>query len=106
MVCDDLFVTNKKRLNDGIKNNMANTILIKPNQIGTLSETLDVIKLAKENGYYSILSHRSGDTDDTSIADISVAVMSEFIKTGAPCRMERVSKYNRLLKIENELFGI
>ncbi len=106
LVGDDLFVTNKKRLDYGIKNGIANTILIKPNQIGTLSETLDVIKLAKENGYFSILSHRSGDTNDTSISDISVGVMSEFIKTGAPCRMERVAKYNRLLKIENELFGI
>ena len=104
LVGDDLFVTNKKRLDFGIKNKIANTILIKPNQIGTLTETLDVIRLAKENGYYSILSHRSGDTDDTSIADISVGVMAEFIKTGAPCRMERACKYNRLLKIEDELF--
>ena len=105
LVGDDLFVTNKKRLDYGIKNKIANTILIKPNQIGTVTETLDVIRLAKENGYYSILSHRSGDTDDTSIADISVGVMSEFIKTGAPCRMERVSKYNRLLKIESEIYS-
>ena len=102
LVGDDLFVTNEKRLQYGIKNKIANAILIKPNQIGTLSETLNVIKLAKEHGYYTIISHRSGETDDSSIADIGVGCGTEFIKTGAPCRGERVSKYNRLLKIESE----
>lgn len=102
LVGDDLFVTNEKRLKYGIENKIANAILIKPNQIGTLSETLDVIKLAKENRYYTIISHRSGETDDTSIADIGVGSGTEFIKSGAPCRIERVTKYNRLLKIESE----
>lgn len=103
LVGDDLFVTNRKRLEKGIKRNIANSILIKPNQIGTLTETLDTIKLAKENGYKTIISHRSGETEDTTIADIAVAVNSGQIKTGAPCRTDRVSKYNRLLNIENEL---
>ncbi len=102
LVGDDLFVTNEKRLRYGIENSLANAILIKPNQIGTLSETMNVIKLAKEKHYYTIISHRSGETNDTSIADIGVGCGTEFIKTGAPCRMERVSKYNRLLKIESE----
>lgn len=102
LVGDDLFVTNENRLKYGIENGLANAILIKPNQIGTLSETLNVIKRAKENGYYTIISHRSGETSDTSISDIGVGCGCEFIKAGAPCRMERVTKYNRLLKIESE----
>ena len=104
LVGDDLFVTNQKRLQKGIKNDVANSILIKPNQIGTLTETLDTIKLAKESGYGTIISHRSGETEDTTIADIAVAVNSGQIKTGAPCRTDRVSKYNRLLNIEHDLF--
>ena len=103
LVGDDLFVTNKERLEKGIKNNVANSILIKPNQIGTLTETLETITLAKENGYKTIISHRSGETEDTFIADLSVAVNAGQIKMGAPCRSERVAKYNRLLKIEEEL---
>lgn len=103
LVGDDLFVTNTKRLETGIKSGQANAILIKPNQIGTLSETLDVIRVAKEAGYSFIISHRSGETEDTTIADIAVATNAPFIKTGAPCRSERVAKYNRLLKIEGAL---
>ena len=103
LVGDDLFVTNPQRLRRGIENNVANAILIKPNQIGTLTETLDTIKLAKENGYRTIISHRSGETEDTTIADIAVGVNAGQIKTGAPCRTDRVSKYNRLLNIEQEL---
>lgn len=103
LVGDDLFVTNTKRLLEGIQCGAANTILIKPNQIGTLSETLDVILHAKANGYKFILSHRSGETEDTTIADIAVASNAPFIKTGAPCRSERVAKYNRLLRIESSL---
>ncbi len=103
LVGDDLFVTNPKRLRRGIENNIANSILIKPNQIGTLTETLDTIKLAKENGYNTIISHRSGETEDTTIADVAVAVNAGQIKTGAPCRTDRIAKYNRLLYIENEL---
>ena len=87
----------------GIKNNIANSILIKLNQIGTLTETLEVIAKAKDEGYVPIISHRSGESEDTFIADLSVAVSSDFIKAGAPCRTDRISKYNRLLKIENEL---
>lgn len=103
LVGDDLFVTNTKRLLKGINNSVANSILIKPNQIGTLSETLEVIHTAKNAGYKFILSHRSGETEDTTIADISVGVNSPFIKTGAPCRTERIAKYNRLLRIEAAL---
>lgn len=103
LVGDDLFVTNIKRLQQGIDKNCANAILIKPNQIGTLSETVETIKLAKEKGYRTIISHRSGETEDTTIADIAVALNAGQIKTGAPCRGERVAKYNRLLKIEEEL---
>ena len=103
LVGDDLFVTNPSRLRRGIKKNVANAILIKPNQIGTLTETLDTINLAKENGYKTIISHRSGETEDTTIADIAVGVNSMQIKTGAPCRTDRVCKYNRLLNIEKEL---
>lgn len=104
LVGDDLFVTNKERLKMGIKNSLGNAILIKPNQIGTLSETLDVVFEAKCHGYKTIISHRSGETDDTSIADIAVGTNAGFIKTGAPCRMDRVAKYNRLLKIEEEIY--
>ena len=104
LVGDDLFVTNEKRLKQGIEMGIANTILIKPNQIGSLSETMRVIKTAGANRYKYIISHRSGETDDTSIADIAVATCAPFIKTGAPCRGERVAKYNRLLEIYSLLF--
>ena len=100
LVGDDLFVTNIQRLEKGIKNNVANSILIKPNQIGTLTETLNAIKLAKANGYSTVISHRSGETEDTFIADLSVAVNSRYIKAGAPARTDRVAKYNRILNIE------
>lgn len=103
LVGDDFFVTNTKRLREGIKESAANSILIKPNQIGTLSEALDVIRVAKEAGYSFIISHRSGETEDTTIADIAVATNAPYIKTGAPCRSERVAKYNRLLRIEAAL---
>lgn len=103
LVGDDLFVTNVKRLDKGIKNKVANSILIKPNQIGTITETLDAIELAKQNGYKAIISHRSGETEDTTIADIAVATNVGQIKSGAPCRTDRVSKYNRLLNIEDEI---
>lgn len=103
LVGDDLFVTNIKRLENGIKSKTANSILIKLNQIGTLTETLEAIELAKRNGYSAIVSHRSGETEDTTIADVAVAVNVGQIKTGAPCRTDRVAKYNRLLNIEDEL---
>ncbi len=103
LVGDDLFVTNPKRLRNGIEKNIANSILIKPNQIGTLTETLDTIYMAKSNGYKTVISHRSGETEDTTIADIVVGVNGGQIKTGAPCRIDRVAKYNRLLKIETNL---
>lgn len=103
LVGDDLFVTNKERLQKGFNLKIANSILIKPNQIGTLTETLETINLAKANGYSAIISHRSGETDDTTISDIAVAVNAGLIKAGAPSRGERVAKYNRLLKIEEEL---
>ena len=103
LVGDDLFVTNMSRLKRGMDKKVANAILIKPNQIGTLTETLDTIQMAKENGYKTIISHRSGETEDTTIADIAVGINSMQIKTGAPCRTDRVAKYNRLLKIEKEL---
>ncbi len=105
LVGDDLFVTNTARLMQGIKKGAANAVLVKPNQIGTLSETLELIAAAREVGYSYILSHRSGETEDTALADIAVAVSSPFIKTGAPCRGERTAKYNRLLAIEAELGG-
>ena len=105
LVGDDLFVTNMARLKRGIDKKVANAILIKPNQIGTLTETLDTIQMAKENGYRTIISHRSGETEDTTIADIVVAINGMQIKTGAPCRTDRVAKYNRLLKIEKGLLG-
>lgn len=103
LVGDDLFVTNPERLKSGIEQGIANAILIKLNQIGTLTETLEVIAMAKEAGYTPIISHRSGETEDTFIADLSVAVGADFIKSGAPCRTDRTAKYNRLLKIESEL---
>ena len=103
LVGDDLFVTNMQRLNRGIEKNVANAILIKPNQIGTLTETLDTIELAKKHGYRTVISHRSGETEDTTIADIAVATNAGQIKTGAPCRTDRVAKYNRLLRIEENI---
>jgi len=103
LVGDDLFVTNEKRLNSGISQKIANAILIKPNQIGTLTETATVISRARESDYISIASHRSGDTEDSYIADLSVGLGTKFIKSGAPCRSERLAKYNRLLEIEKEL---
>ncbi len=103
IVGDDLFVTNKERLNKGIKEKAANAILIKPNQIGTLTETMEVINLAHKSGFKTIISHRSGDSEDTFIADLAVGTNSSQIKTGSLARSERVSKYNRLLRIEEEL---
>lgn len=105
LVGDDLFVTNTKRLQKGIEMGAANSILVKLNQIGTLTETLDVIELAKKHGYTAVISHRSGETEDTTIADLAVAVNAGQIKTGAPCRTDRVAKYNRLLMIEKEIYG-
>lgn len=103
LVGDDLFVTNTQKLKVGIQKNAGNAILIKLNQIGTVSEAMDAIELAHRNGYRTIISHRSGETEDTFIADLSVAVNAGQIKTGAPCRMERVAKYNELLRIEEQL---
>jgi len=103
LVGDDLFVTNRERLLKGINSKAANAILIKPNQIGTLTETIEVIDLAQKNNYKTIISHRSGDSEDTFIADLAVATNSSQIKTGSLARSERVAKYNRLLKIEDEL---
>ena len=103
LVGDDLFVTNVRRFKKGIAEGAGNSILVKLNQIGTLSETLDVVELARENGYTAVISHRSGETEDTTIADLAVALNAGLIKTGAPCRTDRVAKYNRLLMIENEL---
>ena len=105
LVGDDLFVTNTNRLQRGIAQGCGNSILIKLNQIGTVSETLDAIRLAQEAGYQAIASHRSGETEDTTIADLAVAMNTGQIKTGAPSRSERVAKYNRLLRIEEELHG-
>ena len=105
LVGDDLFVTNAEVLAEGIEKETANAILIKLNQIGTLSETLDTIRLAQENGYATVISHRSGETEDTFIADLALAVNAGQIKTGAPARSERVAKFNRLLRIEDELAG-
>ena len=105
LVGDDLFVTNTKRLQKGLDNKVANSILIKLNQIGTLTETLDAIDLARKNGYTAVVSHRSGETEDTTLADVVVATNAGQIKTGAPCRTDRVAKYNRLLNIENQLKG-
>lgn len=103
LVGDDLFVTNCERLAQGINKGVANAILIKPNQIGTLTETLEAINLAKENGYGCVMSHRSGETEDFTIADLAVATNVGQIKTGAPCRAERTAKYNQLLRIERDL---
>ena len=103
LVGDDLFVTNVKRLQKGIDLKVSNSILIKLNQIGTLTETLDAIELAKKNGMTAVVSHRSGETEDTTLADVAVATNAGQIKTGAPCRTDRVAKYNRLLNIEDQL---
>lgn len=103
LVGDDLFVTNVQRLREGIEKKVGNAILIKVNQIGTLTETLDAIEMANRAGYTAIISHRSGETEDTTIADLAVAVNAGQIKSGAPSRSERVAKYNRLLRIEEEL---
>lgn len=103
LVGDDLFVTNVKRLNAGIIKEIANAILIKVNQIGTLTEAIDAIEMAKRAGYQAIISHRSGETEDSIIADLAVAFNTGQIKTGAPCRSERVAKYNQLLRIEDRL---
>ena len=103
LVGDDLFVTNVERLQEGIDKNVANSILIKVNQIGTVSETLDAIDLARRNGYTSIISHRSGETEDTFIADLAVAIGAGQIKTGSASRTDRVAKYNQLLRIEEGL---
>ena len=103
LVGDDLFVTNTERLQMGLDNGIANSILIKVNQIGTLTETLDAIQLANRHGYTAVVSHRSGETEDATIADIVVGVNAGQIKTGAPSRTDRVAKYNQLLRIEEEL---
>ena len=103
LVGDDIFVTNTKILEKGIEKGIANSILIKLNQIGTVTETLQCIDLARRNGYTAVVSHRSGETDDTTIADLTVAAGTGQIKSGSACRGERVAKYNRLVEIENEL---
>ena len=103
LVGDDLFVTNKARLQKGIESGVANSILVKVNQIGSLTETLETMKLAKTSGYTTVMSHRSGETEDVTIADLAVATNAGQIKTGAPCRGERTAKYNQLLRIEEEL---
>ncbi len=105
IIGDDLFVTNIKRLQEGITKNAANAVLLKLNQIGSISETLATVRLANENGYKKVVSHRSGETEDTIIADFAVAINAEIIKTGAPARSERTSKYNQLLRIEEEMGG-
>ena len=102
LIGDDLFVTNINRLKKGIDLGIANTILIKPNQIGTLIETFSAIKLAQDSGYQVMISHRSGETSDTFIADLAVAVQADYIKTGSISRGERIAKYNRLLNIETD----
>jgi enolase len=103
LVGDDVFVTQKARLERGVKAKVANAILVKPNQVGTLSDTLDCVATAYANRYGAVMSHRSGETEDVTIADLAVATGTGQIKTGAPCRSERVAKYNRLLAIEEEL---
>jgi enolase len=103
VVVDDLLVTNPKRLSKGIEMKAANSILIKLNQIGTLTETLDTIALAKDNGMTAVVSHRSGETEDTTISDVVVATSAGQIKTGSGCRTDRIAKYNQLLRIEEEL---
>jgi enolase len=105
LVGDDLFVTNVERLAQGVEKGVANSILIKDNQIGTLTETIQAVDAARAAHYSSVISHRSGETEDTTIADLVVATGSGMIKTGAPARAERVAKYNRLLAIERELGG-
>ena len=105
LVGDDLFVTNTRILKRGIDTGVANSILIKFNQIGSLSETLDAIAMARKAGYTAVISHRSGETEDTTIADLAVATAAGQIKTGSLCRSDRVAKYNRLLRIEAELGG-
>jgi enolase len=106
IVGDDIFVTNPEILARGIERGIANALLVKVNQIGTLTETLEAVELAKTNGYANVISHRSGETEDTTIADLAVATRAGQIKTGAPCRSDRVAKYNRLLRIEEELGGV
>jgi enolase len=103
LVGDDVFVTNTERLQRGIEQHVGNSILIKVNQIGTLTETLETIELARRHGYSSVISHRSGETEDTTIADLAVATNAGQIKTGAPSRTDRVAKYNQLLRIEEDL---
>ena len=103
LIGDDLFVTNTERLARGIKEGVCNSILIKLNQIGTLTETLDTIEMARRKGYTCVISHRSGETEDSTMADVAVAVNAGQIKTGAPARTDRIAKYNRLLRIEEEL---
>jgi enolase len=105
LVGDDLFVTNAARVMDGIKGGYANSVLIKPNQVGSLTDTALAVSTARLGGYKTIMSHRSGDTEDSFIADLAVALSTDFIKTGAPARAERTSKYNRLMKIEEEIFN-
>jgi enolase len=105
LVGDDLFVTNTERLKRGIDSGVANSILIKVNQIGTLTETLEAVKMARDAGYTAVMSHRSGETEDTTIADLAVATGCGQIKTGAPSRSDRVAKYNQLLRIEEALGG-
>jgi enolase len=103
LVGDDLFVTNTKRIKEGMNIGISNSVLIKFNQIGTLTETLEAIEMAKNNGWTAIVSHRSGETEDVTLADIAVATNAGQIKTGAPSRSDRVAKYNRLLRIEHQL---
>ncbi|HRA76417.1 MAG TPA: phosphopyruvate hydratase, partial [Propionicimonas sp.] len=103
LVGDDLFVTNVTRLQKGIDTDTANALLVKVNQIGSLTETIDAVNLAHRNGYSTMMSHRSGETEDTTIADLAVALSCGQIKTGAPARTERVAKYNQLLRIEEDL---
>jgi enolase len=103
LVGDDLFVTNTKRLQRGIETEAANSILIKVNQIGTITETIDAVNLATRNGFTSVMSHRSGETEDTTIADLAVALNTGQIKTGSASRTDRIAKYNQLLRIEEEL---
>ena len=103
LVGDDLFVTNARRLQQGIERGVANSVLVKVNQIGSLTETLDTVELATRNGYSSVMSHRSGETEDTTIADLAVATNCGQIKTGAPARSDRVAKYNQLLRLEADL---
>ena len=105
LVGDDLYVTNVKRLDKGIKLKASNSILIKPNQIGTLTETIATVKMAHQAKWTAVVSHRSGETEDTTIADLAVGLNTGLIKSGAPCRSERTAKYNRLLRIEAELGG-